>query len=68
MNDEELRERLIQQVTDILASHHLADYGSKCLSCLKELYSEGNGSTLSRHRAEKIVDQMDLVRAFKCLV
>jgi hypothetical protein len=68
MNDDELREQLVEQITRILASHHLADYGSKCLNCRKELYGEGNGSTLSRHRAEEIVDGLGLVRALKCLV
>lgn len=61
MNDD-LRDQLIDMVTDIITTHQLPDYGHICRSCHKRLYSDGDGSTtLSRHRAEKIVDDMDLV-------
>jgi hypothetical protein len=62
--DEDLREQLVSTITNIIVSHKLPDLGSKCSTCYKELYGEGNGSTLSRHRAEKIVDAMDLVHVF----
>jgi hypothetical protein len=29
--------------------------------CKRELYGTGGGTTLSRHRAERIVDEMGLV-------
>lgn len=61
MTVDELREELITAVTDIIVAHQLPDYGHKCKSCKKRIYSGENGSSLSRHRAEKIVDDMDLV-------
>lgn len=50
------RDQLVDEVTAVIASHQLQDYGSKCRTCLKELYGEGHGESLSHHRAEKIVD------------
>lgn len=61
MTPDELRDHLVDMVTDIIVAHQLPDYGHICNKCKQRLYSDGKGSTLSRHRAEKIVDDMDLV-------
>ena len=61
MTPDELREKLVSMITDIIIAHQLPDYGISCNNCHKRLYSTGDGSTLSRHRAEKIVDELDLV-------
>lgn len=53
---EELRSRLISDIVDVITTHQLLDYGHRCAFCKVELYGEGHGMTLSRHRAEKIVD------------
>lgn len=50
------REQLVDAVTAIITAHQLVDYGSQCRLCHQQLYGEGHGESLSRHRAEKIVD------------
>lgn len=57
------RERLIEAVTDIIARHQVADYGNTCHGCGKALYGE-RGCSLTRHRAEKIVDDLELDAVF----
>lgn len=50
------REELVDAVTEVITAHQLADYASQCRLCHRQLYGEGQGESLSRHRAEKIVD------------
>lgn len=61
MTPDELRDKLVTTIVDIITAHQLPDYGHICRECKARLYSEGNGSSLSRHRAERIVDELDLV-------
>jgi hypothetical protein len=63
MDADEFREKLVDLVTRIIVEHQLPDYGERCSACYKHLYNQDGGSTLSRHRAEKIVDGMELVKA-----
>lgn len=59
----EQRERLIEAVTGIITRHQVPDYGNTCHECGKHLYGE-KGCTLSRHRAEVIVRDLDLEAVF----
>lgn len=60
----EVREELITRVVDKLVHHQVGDMCSRC-NCGTPIYSGKDGSvTLTRHRAEKIVDEIitDMVR------
>ena len=53
------REQLVDDICDVIITHQLADGLTRCAACgSRELYGEGNGTTLSRHRAEKIADML----------
>lgn len=67
MTPDELRDKLVTTIVDIITAHQLPDYGHICRECKARLYSEGKGSSLSRHRAEKIVDDLDLVEIMMTL-
>lgn len=52
------REDLIQQVCEILVSHQVPEGGVRC-RCSAPLYLGKEGfTTLTRHRAERIVDDI----------
>lgn len=64
--DYELYEQLVSRITEVITRHNLLDYGSECQACChRELYGEGKGSSLSRHRAEMIVKEMALEQVFR---
>lgn len=54
------RGQLVSDICDVLTQHQLQDYGHQCVApgCGRELYGQGGGMTLSRHRAEKIADML----------
>lgn len=60
MTNDELREELVNAITAIIIKHQLPDYSAICSGCPAHLYQQ-DSKTLSRHRAEKIVDDLDLV-------
>lgn len=60
MTPDELRNQLVTIITDIIVAHQLPDYSHICRKCKQHLYG-ADSTTLSRHRAEKIVDDLDLV-------
>jgi len=62
---DDLRDWLVERITNVIVHHQLTDYASKCNGCAKELYGGGGGMTLAHHRAEKIVDDLELVDLYQ---
>lgn len=61
---DDLHEHLVQAITNIITKHQVPDYYNHCKACNRDLYGAGGGASLSRHRAEKIVDELQLVWLF----
>lgn len=53
-------DQLVSDICDVLTTHQLQDYGSRCAApgCGRELYGSGHGMSLSRHRAEKVAEML----------
>lgn len=60
MTPDELYKELVDAITAIIIKHQLPDYSAICSGCKKHLYQQ-DSVTLSRHRAEVIVKDLDLV-------